>query len=114
MLAPTGPVSAAELEAVTGWELKAEGACRGDLCVPLPEGSVTAAEVDVAVVAARLGMAVVDDPSGLRALGPASLGARALSTAVAPELTLPTIDGDTWRLSSSRGQKVLIVSWAPY
>ena len=38
----------------------------------------------------------------------------ALASAEAPDLVLPTVDGEEFRLSSLRGQKVVIVSWAPY
>ena len=100
-------------ETGTGWALKPEGACRGEICVPLPEGVTDV--VDVPVVAERLGMPLVhDEAEGLWALGPASLAGHALLTAEAPELELPDLDGNVFRLSSLRGQKVLIVSWAPY
>ena len=71
---------------------------------------------DLVGTAERLGMAIVDDPTtGLLAVGPASLGGRALTTAVAPELTLPQVlTGETFRLSSLRGSKVVLVAWAPY
>jgi len=60
-------------------------------------------------------MALVYDPeAGLWALGPESISGRALSTAAATELVLPDLDGNEFRLSSLRGQKVLIVSWAPF
>ena len=63
----------------------------------------------------RLRMALVhDDDAGLWAIGPESLGDRALVTAEAPELRLPDLDGNEFVLSSLRGQKVVIVSWAPY
>ena len=39
---------------------------------------------------------------------------KALSTVVAPDLTLPTSDGDPFDLSSLRGQKVLLVAWASW
>ena len=94
----------------TGWVIKSEGACKGDVCVPLGPGGF-----DVATTAQRLRMALVhDEPAGLWALGPESLGDRALVTAEAPELVLDDIDGKEFRLSSLRGQKVAIVSWAPY
>ena len=51
---------------------------------------------------------------GLWALGPASLGGHVFATAVAPELELPDLEGRPFRLSSLIGQKVLVVSWAPY
>jgi hypothetical protein len=93
----------------TGWQIKPEGACKGDVCVPLPTG------FSVSDAADRLGMALVrDDEIGLWALGPETIGGRALTTAEAPELVLPDIDGNEFRLSSLRGQKVVLVSWAPY
>jgi hypothetical protein len=94
----------------TGWEIKPEGACKGDVCVPLPDGAF-----DLSLTADRLGMAVVADPDlGLWAIGPETLGGRALATVQAPELVLPDLDGNELRLSSLRGQKVVLASWAPY
>ena len=100
-----------QFAAGTGWEIKPEGACKGDVCVPLGQ----AGEFDVIATAQRLRMALVhDEKAGLWALGPESLGDRALVTAQAPELVLDDIDGNEFRLSSLRGQKVAVVSWAPY
>jgi hypothetical protein len=102
-----------EFEQGTGWKIKPEGACRGDVCVPLP--GTSAEGFDLAPVAQRLGMGVVHDPAvELWALGPASVGGRALATAEAFDLVLPDFDGSTFRLSSLRGQKVVLVAWAPY
>jgi hypothetical protein len=110
----TPPV--ADFEARTGWAMKPEGACKGEVCIPLPQGSVQAGTVDVTTVAERLGMPLVhDDRHGLWALGPESrVTGRALSTAEAPELTLPDADGNPFSLSSLRGQKVLLVAWASW
>lgn len=113
MLLRSAKVSRSEFEAGTGWQLKAEGACQGDICIPLsePAGDV----VDVARVADDLGMPLVAAPEHeLWALGPASIGSRALATAQAPDLRLPDVDGHEFRLSSLRGQKVLLFAWAPY
>lgn len=95
-----------------GWEIKPEGACKGGVCVPLGQPG---APFDPRATAARLGMAVVHDAeAGLWALGPESLAGRALASAEAPELVLSDLDGEEFRLSSLRGQKVLLVAWAPY
>jgi hypothetical protein len=95
----------------TGWQIKPEGACKAEICVPLERTG----GFDLAAAAQRLGMALVhDEPSGLWALGPESLGDRALASAEAPELVLDDISGREFRLSSLRGQKVLLVAWAPY
>jgi hypothetical protein len=57
---------------------------------------------------------VQDAEAGLWALGPETLSGHALPTAEAPELVLPTIAGDEFRLSSLHGTKVVLVAWAPY
>lgn len=103
-------IDAAGFAAATGWEIKPEGACKADMCVPLGPGAF-----DVASAAERLGIAVVHDPKeGLWALGPESFSGRALATAQAPELVLLDLAGHEFRLSSLRGQKVVLVAWAPY
>lgn len=113
MLLTSLQVSRAEFEAGTGWALKPEGACRGEVCVPLAEAPGD--QIDVASVASRLGMPLVSADDGtLHALGPWSGNGRVLTSAEAPELELPTLDGTPFRLSSLRDRKVLLVAWAPY
>jgi hypothetical protein len=110
-------VGAAAFEAGTGWAIKPEGACKGEVCVPLPADARTSdGRVDVRIVADRLGMPVVTDTGrGLSALGPeTALTGRALTTAVAPELELPDADGRMFRLSSLRGQKVVLTAWSSW
>lgn len=95
----------------TGWAIEPQGACRGDVCVPLDRE----AGFDLTTTAERLGMALVAEPAaGLWAIGPETLGERALLTAQAPELELDRIDGRPFRLSELRGQKVAVVCWAPW
>lgn len=103
-------ITADEFSAGTGWAIKPEGACKADICVPLGADGF-----DALRAGERLGMAVVaDDDVGLWAFGPESLGQRTLVSAEAPELVLPDLDGQEFRLSSLRGHKVVLVSWAPY
>jgi hypothetical protein len=110
MLVASLDVTPEALRQATGWEIKPQGACKGEVCVPLPAG-----DFDLASAAERLGMAVVHDSDlGLWAVGPETLGGRALATAQASELVLPDVEGGEFRLSSLRGQKVVLVSWAPY
>lgn len=105
--------TAEAFEAGTGWHLAPEGACRGEVCVPL--GDAGGPRVDVPAVAERLGMPLVHDAeAGLWAVGPAVLGGRALETAAAPELELPDLDGRPFRLSTLKGQKIVLYAWAPY
>ena len=100
----------------TGWTIKPQGACLGDVCVPLPaEVRGSDGRIDVAVAADRLRMPLVhDEAHRLWSLGPASVTGRALATAEAPELTLPDLDGNPFRLSTLHGRKVLLVAWASW
>ena len=104
-------------EARTGWVIKPQGACKGDVCVPLGNDARNAdGLLNAEVVAARLGMPIVADGiHGVWALGPESgLTGRALTTAVAPDLELPDLNGVPFRLSSLRGHKVVLVCWASW
>jgi len=108
-------IDAGLFEARTGWAIKPEGACRGEVCVPLgdavrgPDG-----RLDATALAARLGMPLVaDNAHHVWALGPPTAGSgRALTSAVAPELELPDADGNPFRLSSLHGKKVVLAAWA--
>jgi peroxiredoxin len=101
---------------MTGWTVKRVGACKGDACVPLPaEVHAGGDRLDVRVLAKSLGMGLVEDGDrGLYALGPESANGRALTSAIAPDFVLPDLGGNEFRLSSLRGQKVLIVAWASW
>jgi len=100
-------------ETGTGWQLKPEGACKGDVCIPL--SSKPGQTVDVERIAREMGLPLVAEPaSGLWALGPESIGARALTSAEAPDFSLPDLSGREFTLWSLRGQKVLLFAWAPY
>lgn len=112
MLITQPTIGAAEFATGTGWEIRPEGACRGDICVPLGDADPEALSVES--LADRLSMPLVRHDENLAALGPAVLGGRALLTAEAPELVLPDFDGNAFRLSSLRGKKVVLVAWAPY
>ena len=105
-------VSADDLEARTGWAIRPEGACKADRCVPLPRNGGD--RLDVRVLAERLEMALVhDEAHGLWAPGPES-GGRALLSAELPDVTLPDRQGTPFSVSSLRGMKVLIVTWASW
>lgn len=104
-------VDPVELARATGWKAERDGLCKDGVCVPF---AAAAGPLDARAVADALGMPLVEDPAaGLAALGPVS-GGRALASAIAPELELPDMDGRAFRLSSLRGQKVLLVAWAPW
>jgi hypothetical protein len=105
-----------DLASRTGWAIKPEGACLGDICVPLPaEVRRDDGMLDAAGLARRLGAPLLhDETHDIWALGPATVSGRSLSTAIAPDLELPQLDGSAFHLSSLRGRKVLLVAWASW
>ena len=114
MLLHQPTITAAELERRTGWHLEPQGLCRGDRCVPLPDGAGTEDALDLEVVAERLGMPLVHDPDhAVWALGPEVTG-RTLDSPELPDLTLLDLDGREIRLRSYLGRKLLLVAWASW
>lgn len=110
MIVDRPEIGTAEFERATGWAIKPEGACKGDVCVPLPAGGF-----DVRATADRLGMGFVSEPDlGLWAVGPETLGGRALTSADASDFRLPDLDGNEFDITSLRGRKVVVAAWAPY
>ena len=96
----------------TGWTFEPEGACRGDVCVPMP--TQPGDWLDANVVSERLRMPLVyDQQVELWCLGPESFG-RALQAAEAPDLSLPDWQGRPFALRSLRGSKVLLLAWASW
>ncbi len=110
MLLDRSDISAEEFQRLTGWEIKPQGACKGDICVPLPDKAF-----DFVKTAECLGMALVEDPQEhVWTLGPETLTGRALAGTDTADFSLPDLDGNEFRMSSLLGQKVLVVAWAPY
>lgn len=105
-----------ELQAAIGWDLKDEGVCASEVCVPIPEGQswLDGDRFDLAAFAHHLGQPVArDDASETWAFGEAAPGP-ASATVEAPDFTLPDLEGRLHSLSDHRGKKVLIVTWASW
>jgi hypothetical protein len=114
-------LDAAEVEAATGWQWRPEGLCRGEICVPLPRDTSAGAVVrgdrlDLAAVWRARGQPVVHDShGGVWVLGTGAAERRAaLATLEAPDFELPDLEGRRHRLSSYRGRKVFLATWASW
>ena len=113
MILDSPRIDPAELAARTGWEIRPEGACKADRCVPLPDAPAEG-PIDAATLSQRLGMALVaDEAHGLWALGPES-GGRTLLSAEMPDLELPDRNGRPFSLRSLRGTRIVMVAWASW
>ena len=106
-------LSADDAECATGWTLKPEGMCRDDVCVPLP---VHDGRVDVAAFWRLLDRPVVSDAAGETWVLGAGAEQRntAFSELIAPDFTLPDLDGVPHTLSALRGNKVFLCTWASW
>ena len=107
----------ASLGELTGWELKPEGLCRDDVCVPVRDPDLT---VDGAIDASRFAAAlarpvVVDAANGVVALGERSADRRGpIEAGVAPDFTLPQLAGGTFTFSSLGRRKKLLLAWSSW
>jgi hypothetical protein len=109
-----------DVERATGWELASDGLRRPDARVPVPPGRraevLQGNAVDVAALWRHAGHPVVRDDAGrVWVLGTgARERVRVLRSLLAPDFTLPDLDGRRHTLSDYRGRKVLLVSWASW
>jgi len=109
-------LSAADAERSTGWTLKPEGMCKDELCVPLPATATRGGEVDLAALWAKLGAPMARDDAGdVWSLGTAAETRNAaLDGLEAPDFALNDLAGTSHRLSSLRGKKVFLATWASW
>ena len=109
-------VTATDAERITGWELKPEGMCRGDVCVKLPAGMATGGCIDLTAFWRHLGHPVLhDDARETWVLGTGADARNAsLSQLEAPDFTLPDLAGVPHTLSALRGKKVFLATWASW
>jgi peroxiredoxin len=105
--------------AAIGWEVKPEGLCRGDQCVPVHDTTARDADgrCELGRVAAALGrpfaveLGVADAP--VAAVGDASWERRAvLAGGAAPAVTLPDLDGEPVVVPA--GRKRLVLTWSSW
>lgn len=113
-------LSRENIEQALGWRWKPEGLCRDETCVPLPRERarelVRDDKLDIAAMWTHMGQPVVHDAVGdTWVFGVGSQArARALSDLQAPDFALPDLNGQTHQLSTYRGNKVLLVTWASW
>ncbi len=112
-----GTITEAQLAGL-GWTLRAEGLCQGDVCIPVPDRDMLVGDegIDLAQAGRLLDRPVVlDDESGLAAIGaPRSRRRAAVEELVAPDFTLPNLNGGVTALSDHRNKKRLLVAFSSW
>jgi peroxiredoxin len=112
-------ITAAELHDALGWELKPEGLCRGDVCLPTQLHADLLddrGDIDVAAFARVAGRAcALDAAEGVAVLGEPSAERQALAAErTAPDFELPDLDGNPVTLGEFAGKKRLLATWASW
>ncbi len=117
-------VTPEDLTKINGLVLKPEGACLGDLCIPLSEDArqkLLSTEggkgyFNLTAFAAQQGQAVVADVEAkVWSFGVVPpVEQMQLQDATAPDFALANRKGETVRLSDYRGKKVLLLTWASW
>lgn len=114
-----------DLTRASGWQLKPEGACFGDVCVPIPIARRDRFVRDESVADARFNLAefarlrempsLYDEPTQTWCFADgASTRARQMASLQAPNFTLPDLTGAMHSLTDYRGQKIFMIAWASW
>ena len=113
-----------ELTAASGWELKPEGVCKEEICVPVPEArreallrtEASPAFFNLTEFARLIEQPVAaDQPNSVWYFGPAGLEWKTrLSSREAPDFALPDLAGKSHKLSDLRGKKIFLLFWASW
>jgi hypothetical protein len=109
-------IQKSDLPNINGFELKPEGACREEICIPIPRPMLRGEQFNLTAFAQRIGQRVVADPAArVWSFGeiPVVRGAF-LESRLAPEFSVADRKGRPVRLSQFRGKKVLVVTWASW
>ena len=126
-LAPADPtelwVTPADLKRISGFELKPEGACIDELCIPIPQsgpGSLVRMQnrqkwFHLTGFARKIGQSVVSEPaSRVWSFGEIPVLRGSFRSGIAPDFALPDRSGKVIRLADFRGRKVLLLTWASW
>ena len=111
-------INQGDIKRILGWELKDEGLCKDNVCVPfsVSDDHVGAEFFDLLQLAETLGFStVLDYESNFLAIDTFSaLRASALSDKKAPDIKLPDIDGNVRFLSEWSDKKKLLVAFSSW
>jgi hypothetical protein len=107
-------VRTADLPRINEFELKPQGACRADMCIPISKNLKAGEWFNLTGFARKLGETVVAD-SGVWSFGeiPVVRG-NFYNSRVAPDFAAPDRKGRVVHLSDFRGKKVLVITWASW
>ena len=107
-------VRSADLPRINEFELKPQGACREDLCIPIAKNLTQGEWFNLTGFARNIKESYVAD-AGVWSFGEVPvLRSSFVNSRVAPDFAVPDRKGRIVHLSDFRGKKVLVVTWASW
>jgi hypothetical protein len=110
-----------DLPRINDFEVKPQGACRADICIPIPKGILRGDSFNLTAFAKKVGQVVVSDTDArvwsfgeIQALTSGGVSRDSPAWRVAPDVTISDRRGRPVRLAGFRGKKVLLVTWASW
>ena len=115
-------VRVGELPGATGWQMKPQGMCLGEMCVPLPDDKVEEWIADAedwvwmcySEFADMIGQKYARDGDVWSLGSVPDVRRSGLELGIAPDFEVTELNGDTLRLSDFRGRKVVLFTWASW
>jgi len=109
-------VRKADLPRINDFQIKPEGACRADMCIPISKDMTHGDFFNLTAFAKKVRESVVvDSTSRVWSFGeiPAVRGSF-LNSRIAPDISVPDRKGRVVSLTDFRGKKVLLFTWASW
>jgi hypothetical protein len=109
-------VRKADLPRINGFEIKPQGACRADICIPITKQMQRRGYFSLTAFARTIGEPVVADVgAGVWSFGEIqTLRGGFLKSRVAPDFTVADRRGRPVHLTDFRGKRVLLLTWASW
>lgn len=107
-------VRAADLPGINGFTLKPQGACRGDMCIPVSKGLRSGPWFNLTGFAQHLHQVSIHEAGVWSFSEIPVVRSEFYVSRVAPDFAVPDRKGRTVHLSDFRGRKVLVITWASW
>jgi len=107
-------VHKSDLPRINDFEVKPQGACREDLCVPIPKDFLKGDYFNLSAFARKVGEVSVADANVWSFGEIPVLRGSFTESRIAPDFAVPDRKGRIVHLNDFRGKKVLVVTWASW
>lgn len=103
-----------DLQRVNEFEVKPQGACRADVCIPLSKALKNGDWFNLTGFARKIGETVVADQNVYSFGEIPVLRGGFYNSRIAPDFAVPDRKGKVVHLSDFRGKKALVITWASW